>query len=1227
MKKKKLLASLLVAGAVLGLAACTSEDKPNDDSKDDSSDVEKQTYTVTFNSNGGSAVTEIKVEEGKTITKPANPTQEGKEFKGWYTDAACTKEFVFTTAINANTTLYAKWEDLAPEIKVTVTYVLNGHGDAIDALTDVNQLPATLPTPTAAGFTFLGWYTDEALKTPAVAGAALTENVTLYADWIKEGYERADYLLTVDDLEIGSYNEGLTVNRFELAPSTPVRDRKKTYKNPDDPTDTKSFNKSIQLKDSTAALIVNSPGTGKLTFYVQNGSSGADTQYLILTKPDETKQEIEYVGNSGGSPVVRIDLDVVEGEYKIQRKSSTSDIFYAELHCEVPIAEESGFEIVSTGNVDYIEGQEFDSSKLQLNKVFGNGRTDTLLTSDENVTIDASKFDATTPGAYEITVKYKEYTPLTYTVNVYAFKDIELDFVMTEKLSTNSAAGNGVYFNHAVKRVYALNEDFDASHLVVTAITGTTNNDKEEDFILGSANYTIDSSKFNNTAAGSYTITVSVTFNNVVKKADFIVHVVDTAPSIVEEKIQVKVDQSYTGTIGAVNSGYNMFTSVQQALDYLGGLSTEYTNTQKVLVLSAGNYFEKLEITIPNLEIRGDGKATTKIEWDSLFGIPDASGYIQTTDSTATVSIRDAAVNCTISGVTISNYWNSVAVFDEAFGPGYGEHRALALLVQSDMFILKDSSLLGYQDTVEFFTGRQFIEDCYISGTTDFIFGTNNTTYFKNSEIHSISNGKTDGGYITAFKGNNKGDSDAVVYGAIFDGCHFTADADVVTNGNTAIGRPWGKYAAVMVMNSTLDGHISKTPYSNSSKNQRYVSMSGVNPTDSTVKYLEYNNTGDGAITESIAGCTVLTDATEAAKYANYSIIFGTTNGGVGYNNTWDPTSNIPVVDNNIYYVFNSASNPTGTNYVYDQQLQGATSTLGDLTLDATVGKINARPSDTQINTGSKLILTVKAGSTLTVNTYPGYHAYKLNGVETNKDVFTQYYAVDTEVTLEAIDTMYLYSLVVRPNQEAPAEKTLESIQLSKQQTKFELNAEFSYSNLVVKGVYSDGSIVTLEDTAYEVSHKIDNTTAGTYAVTVTVGDKTATYDVVYGEIDRVIRESVTYSFRDDTSNAADNYIVYEDQAIDPSLDLGNITITSVNSSAGNNDAWLKFNTGSTITFEVAGPCSIEITYYNPTSNTEIKLGDTVITDGNITTAGVVTITATGNGYLGKIIITFPATA
>ena len=68
-----------------------------------------ESFTVTFNTNGGSSVAAQTVVGGKTATKPADPTKNAYSFAGWYTDSACTKAFDFNSAIKANTTLYAKW--------------------------------------------------------------------------------------------------------------------------------------------------------------------------------------------------------------------------------------------------------------------------------------------------------------------------------------------------------------------------------------------------------------------------------------------------------------------------------------------------------------------------------------------------------------------------------------------------------------------------------------------------------------------------------------------------------------------------------------------------------------------------------------------------------------------------------------------------------------------------------------------------------------------------------------------------------------------------------------------------------------------------------------------------------------------------------------------------------------------------------------------------------------
>ena len=70
----------------------------------------KASYTVTFDSNGGSAVKAQAVKVGAKASKPADPAKAGHAFKGWYSDKALTKAYDFNSAVRSNLTLYAKWE-------------------------------------------------------------------------------------------------------------------------------------------------------------------------------------------------------------------------------------------------------------------------------------------------------------------------------------------------------------------------------------------------------------------------------------------------------------------------------------------------------------------------------------------------------------------------------------------------------------------------------------------------------------------------------------------------------------------------------------------------------------------------------------------------------------------------------------------------------------------------------------------------------------------------------------------------------------------------------------------------------------------------------------------------------------------------------------------------------------------------------------------------------------
>lgn len=72
-------------------------------------------YTITFETNGGSAIGPTTVDEGVLLKKPQDPTKAGYTFAGWYTDAELTKAYDFANAVVDNMTLYAKWEQpMAP---------------------------------------------------------------------------------------------------------------------------------------------------------------------------------------------------------------------------------------------------------------------------------------------------------------------------------------------------------------------------------------------------------------------------------------------------------------------------------------------------------------------------------------------------------------------------------------------------------------------------------------------------------------------------------------------------------------------------------------------------------------------------------------------------------------------------------------------------------------------------------------------------------------------------------------------------------------------------------------------------------------------------------------------------------------------------------------------------------------------------------------------------------
>lgn len=164
-------------------------------------------YTVKFVSEHGSFADQT-IEHGKTIKTDelTIPPVEGFTFDGWYADENRTIEFDFTQPITSNTTVYAKWT--AKDYEVSFITELG------DAPTSQNvKYNGTAKDPgklTAEGYTFIGWYADEAHKTKFDFSTPITGDTKVYAKWEKNAPVLPDtYALNVSGAFV--YVDGVDV--------------------------------------------------------------------------------------------------------------------------------------------------------------------------------------------------------------------------------------------------------------------------------------------------------------------------------------------------------------------------------------------------------------------------------------------------------------------------------------------------------------------------------------------------------------------------------------------------------------------------------------------------------------------------------------------------------------------------------------------------------------------------------------------------------------------------------------------------------------------------------------------------------------------------------------------------------------------------------------------------------------------------------------------------------
>ncbi|MBK0369474.1 pectinesterase family protein [Flavobacterium agrisoli] len=270
--------------------------------------------------------------------------------------------------------------------------------------------------------------------------------------------------------------------------------------------------------------------------------------------------------------------------------------------------------------------------------------------------------------------------------------------------------------------------------------------------------------------------------------------------------------------ITVAQDGSGEYKTIQEALNNVPKDSERTT----IISIKNGMYFEKLEIpsSKKNIQLIGENKEKTIISYNDFSGKPlrpEDSKEGKTTYSTSTsYTLLIRADNCVLENLTIENTAGRVG-------------QAVALHTKCDKLIVKNCRLLGNQDTVYLDRDgvRNYLENCYISGTTDFIFGAT-TAYFKKCTIESLQDS-----YITAAS-TVEGEK----YGFVFVDCQLIAASDSVKK--VYLGRPWRPFAQTVFINTKMGKHIIPAGW-NPWIDKRFPDK------DKTAYYAEYGSSGEGA--------------------------------------------------------------------------------------------------------------------------------------------------------------------------------------------------------------------------------------------------------------------------------------------------------------------------------------------------------------------------------------------
>jgi pectinesterase len=258
--------------------------------------------------------------------------------------------------------------------------------------------------------------------------------------------------------------------------------------------------------------------------------------------------------------------------------------------------------------------------------------------------------------------------------------------------------------------------------------------------------------------------------------------------------------------------GSGKYKTVQAALD-----AVPLNNKKPVTIyIRNGIYKEKLHLdsTKDLVTLVGEDKFKTILTYDDHTGKAIAPG--DTINTRTSWSFKSLADDLTARNISFRN---------EA---GYSAGQAVAVESDGDRAAFFNCRFLGNQDVL--FTNsersHQYFQDCYIEGTTDFIFGSS-TAWFERCHIHS----KKDS-HITAASTPKEKE-----FGYIFNDCMLTGDSILH---KVSLGRPWRPYAMVVYMHCYIGQQVKTEGWSNWNNTDNYL----------TTRYSEYENYGPGADTK-----------------------------------------------------------------------------------------------------------------------------------------------------------------------------------------------------------------------------------------------------------------------------------------------------------------------------------------------------------------------------------------